>query len=86
MIATCELTQPLRKLIGLLLATFPLAFSPTLSPAAVQPGEMFGYLLFDGVRVPGEYNAGFSRYASAWPLPWARLPNRTAQHLDASIV
>ena len=56
------------KRIRLLLAIFPLAFSLTLLPAAVQPGEMFGYLLFDGERVPKEFNAGFSLYAAAWPL------------------
>jgi len=62
------MTQSSMKRIRLLLAVFPLAFSLTLLPAAVQPGEMFGYLLFDGERVPKEFNAGFSLYAAAWPL------------------
>lgn len=36
--------------------------------ADLQRGEMYGYLLFDGERVPKEFNAGFSLYAAAWPL------------------
>lgn len=56
------------KLPRLFFAILPLAFSPTVSMAAVQRGEMFGYLLFDGQRLPSEYNAGFSFYAAAWPL------------------
>jgi len=36
--------------------------------APVPRGEMFGYLLFDGERVPKEFNGGFSLYAAAWPL------------------
>lgn len=36
--------------------------------AEAQKGEMYGYLLFDGERVPQEFNAGFSLYAAAWPL------------------
>jgi hypothetical protein len=40
----------------------------TLATAEVQQGEMFGYLLYDGERVPREFNAGFSLYAAAWPL------------------
>ncbi len=38
------------------------------SSADIKRGEMFGYLLFDGERVPKEFNAGFSLYAAAWPL------------------
>lgn len=34
----------------------------------VSRGEMYGYLLFGGERMPKEYNAGFSFYAAAWPL------------------
>lgn len=36
--------------------------------ADVKHGEMYGYLLFDGERVPKEFSAGFSLYAAAWPL------------------
>jgi hypothetical protein len=38
------------------------------SSAEIRRGEMFGYLLFDGERVPEEFSAGFSFYAAAWPL------------------
>jgi len=34
----------------------------------LKRGEMFGYLLFDGERVPREFNAGFSLHTAAWPL------------------
>lgn len=47
--------------LGLGLAT------PSL-PGQVQRGEMYGYLLFDGERLPREFNAGFSMYVAAWPL------------------
>ena len=40
----------------------------SLARAGVQAGEMFGYLLYGGERVPVEFNAGFSLYAAAWPL------------------
>ena len=40
----------------------------TVAHADVQAGEMFGYLLYGGERVPTEFNAGFSLYAAAWPL------------------
>jgi len=36
--------------------------------AELERGEMYGYLLFDGERVPQEFNGGFSLYAAAWPL------------------
>jgi hypothetical protein len=54
----------LTRLAALVLCciTAPAAF------AQVQKGEMFGYLLYDGERVPKEFNAGFSLYAAAWPL------------------
>lgn len=39
-----------------------------LFAAEVQKGEMYGYLLYSGERVPDEFNAGFSFYAAAWPL------------------
>jgi len=40
----------------------------TVATAEAQKGEMFGYLLYGGERVPEEFNAGFSLYAAAWPL------------------
>src|SRR4051812_37996790 len=40
----------------------------TVAYAELQKGEMFGYLLYGGERVPGGFNAGFSLYAAAWPL------------------
>jgi hypothetical protein len=45
-----------------------MALSSSLCSAELQRGEMYGYLLFDGERVPKEFNAGFSLYAAAWPL------------------
>ncbi len=45
-----------------------MALSSWLCSAEPPRGEMYGYLLFDGERVPEEYNAGFSLYAAAWPL------------------
>ncbi len=44
------------------------SLAPGLHGTEVQRGEMYGYLLFDGERVPAEFNAGFSLYAAAWPL------------------
>ena len=41
--------------------------APPAKPA-VQKGEMFGYLIYGGEKVPAEFNAGFSLYAAAWPL------------------
>ena len=40
----------------------------TVAFAQSQKGEIFGYLLYDGERVPKDFNAGFSLYAAAWPL------------------
>jgi len=54
--------------IRLLLAAAALGFSPALSSAAVQQGEMAGYLLVPNDRVPAMFNAGFSMYVAAWPL------------------
>jgi len=54
------LTRLLLLLLGLTAAT--------RTHAEVQKGEMFGYLLYDGERLPNEYSAGFSFYAAAWPL------------------
>jgi hypothetical protein len=45
-----------------------LSLPSLLHAAEPQRGEMFGYLLFGGERVPEEFNAGFSLYAAAWPL------------------
>ena len=41
--------------------------APPAKPA-VQKGEMFGYLIYGGEKVPVEFNAGFSLHAAAWPL------------------
>ena len=54
--------------IGLLLAAAVLGFSPALSSAAVQQGEMAGYLLVPNGRVPAIFTAGFSMYVAGWPL------------------
>jgi len=51
-----------------LLSVLLFALPAVRSSAEIQRGEMFGYLLFDGQRVPEEFNAGFSLYAAAWPL------------------
>lgn len=51
--------------LGLMLA---LGLAASCWSADLQRGEMYGYLLFDGERVPKEFNAGFSLYAAAWPL------------------
>ena len=56
------------KPIRLLLATFTLAASSVLSPAAVEHGEMAGYLLVPNDKVPPSFNAGYSMYVAAWPL------------------
>ncbi len=56
------------KRILQLLAGTALALWPASVLAEIQRGEMYGYLLFDGQRVPTEFNAGFSLYAAAWPL------------------
>jgi len=44
--------------------------SPPAPPtiAAVEKGEMAGYLLVSCERVPESFNAGFSLYSAAWPL------------------
>lgn len=47
---------------------FIFAFVAPCWSAEIKRGEMFGYLLFDGERVPEDYNAGFSLYVAAWPL------------------
>ena len=39
-----------------------------LAAAAVQPGEMAGYLVVPHKEVPATFNAGFSLYAAAWPI------------------
>jgi hypothetical protein len=39
-----------------------------VSVAAVQQGEMGGYLFSPAQKVPEEFNGGFSLYAAAWPL------------------
>ncbi|MFM8272210.1 MAG: sialate O-acetylesterase, partial [Gemmata sp.] len=47
------------------------AFVPALPPARGEPpakGEMSGYMLVPVEPAPGEFNAGFSLYAAAWPL------------------
>lgn len=38
------------------------------APTAGDKSEMSGYLLVDTEDVPGDFNAGFSLYAAAWPL------------------
>ncbi len=43
--------------------------SPSLfCSAAIQEGEMAGYLFGPAEKVPEEFNGGFSLYAAAWPL------------------
>src|SRR6478736_1407458 len=54
--------------IGVLLTMAVLGFSPALLSAAVQEGEIAGYLLVPNDRVPATFNAGFSMYVAAWPL------------------
>jgi hypothetical protein len=59
--ASMKSSLVIHAVLGLGLAT------PSL-PGQVQRGEMYGYLLFDGERLPREFNAGFSMYVAAWPL------------------
>jgi hypothetical protein len=56
------------KTIRLLLAIITPASSSALSFAAVQQGEMAGYLLVPNDKVPETFNAGYSMYVAAWPL------------------
>jgi len=58
--------HPRSTLAVLLLAA--VFFFPALSRAAVQHGEMAGYLLVPNDKVPETFNAGFSMYVAAWPL------------------
>ncbi len=44
------------------------AFPALVVGAAIQEGEMAGYLFGPAERVPEEFNGGFSLYAAAWPL------------------
>lgn len=46
------------------------AFVPTLPGAKGERsiGELSGYMLVPLERAPGEFNAGFSLYAAAWPV------------------
>lgn len=57
----------MKPLSALLLVVLCAAAVPA-SSAEIERGEMYGYLLFEGERVPREFNAGFSLYAAAWPL------------------
>jgi len=43
-------------------------FVPTLPSAAMQAGELSGYMLVPVEPAPQKFNAGFSMYAAAWPL------------------
>jgi len=45
-----------------------LAFPAMVCSAAIQQGEMAGYLFGPAEKVPEEFNGGFSLYAAAWPL------------------
>ena len=45
-----------------------LAFPAMVCSAAIQQGEMAGYLFGSAEKVPEEFNGGFSLYAAAWPL------------------
>jgi hypothetical protein len=50
------------------LVTLLLAFPAIVVGAAIQQGEMAGYLLVPNEKVPETYDAGFSMYVAAWPL------------------
>lgn len=50
------------------LATVLLALPALIGSAAIQQGEMAGYLFGPAEKVPEEFNGGFSLYAAAWPL------------------
>jgi hypothetical protein len=50
------------------LAIVLLALPALICSAAIQKGEMAGYLLVPNEKVPETYNAGFSMYVAAWPL------------------
>lgn len=51
-----------------LLTTVLSAFPTLVGGAAIQEGEMAGYLFGPAEKVPEEFNGGFSLYAAAWPL------------------
>ncbi len=72
------------------LAVSLLALPALVASAAIQQGEMAGYLFGPAEKVPEEFNGGFSLYAAAWPLvetyPGHRFPNRAVRYLDASAV
>lgn len=50
------------------LAKALLALPAVICSAAIQQGEMAGYLFGPAEKVPEEFNGGFSLYAAAWPL------------------
>lgn len=57
----------MKTLVSLLIVSL-LAFFAVICNAAIQQGEMAGYLFGPAERVPEEFNGGFSLYAAAWPL------------------
>lgn len=54
------------KILSLVIAL--LTVPSIVCSAAVQRGEMAGYLLVPNDKVPETFNAGFSMYVAAWPL------------------
>lgn len=56
------------KIITPSLAALLLGGTALVCPAAIQPGEMAGYLFGPAEKVPEDFNGGFSLYAAAWPL------------------
>jgi hypothetical protein len=56
------------KTIIQFLSTSLLVFPAVVCAAEIQQGEMAGYLFGPAEKVPEEFNAGFSLYATAWPL------------------
>ena len=62
------------------LAIVLLASPALFCSAAIQQGEMAGYLFGPAEKVPEEFNAGFSLYAAAWPL----VEDRKSTRLNSS--
>ena len=60
--------RPIMKKTIQTLTVLLLALQALAASAAIQKGEMAGYLLVPNERVPETYNAGFSMYVAAWPL------------------